>query len=134
MVPRINWKPSRRDLFKFGVTILVGFGIIGGILILAGKPTVGLAMWAVSGAVCVLAIVAPPAAKPLYWLWMGVALVMGTIMGRLVMTLIFFLVLTPVAAMLRWRGRDALALKKPSAATYWTDLPEIDRDSYDHLF
>ena len=46
---------------------------------------------------------------------------MGRIMGAVVLTLLFFLVLTPLALVLRLMKRDPLGLKpEPGLASYWT--------------
>jgi hypothetical protein len=46
---------------------------------------------------------------------------MGRIMGAVVLTLLFFLVLTPLAVVLRLMKRDPLGLKpEPGMASYWT--------------
>ena len=135
MVPRINWQPNRREMMRFGVTILLGFAVIGGIAALTGRVLLGTALWTGAGAVCVLSIVAPRAAKPAYWIWMGAALVMGTIASRIVLVMIFFGVLTPLAFFFRLVRRDALELKKPVSASYWkSHPPPPDPSSYDHIF
>jgi len=46
---------------------------------------------------------------------------MGRIRGAVVLTLLFFLVLTPLALVLRLMKRDPLGLKpEPGLASYWT--------------
>ena len=46
---------------------------------------------------------------------------MGRIMGAVVLTVLFFLVLTPLALVLRLMGRSPLVLKpEPGMASYWT--------------
>jgi len=61
----------------------------------------------------------------------------GSIMSRIVMMIIFYLVLTPVAFLFRLVGRDELKIKKPAnvLGSYWSDHPAItDKSYYDHLF
>ena len=46
----------------------------------------------------------------------------GQVMGRVLLTIFFLLVLTPLGLLLRLMGKDLLKLKRPAnAATYWTD-------------
>ncbi len=54
----------------------------------------------------------PKAFKPLAGLWFGLSHVMGQVVSKIVLTLIFFLVVTPIALIRRWTGADALQLKK----------------------
>ncbi len=136
MLGKINWKPTNKDLTKFGVVILIGFGLIGLVVFFKHKPSVAMGLWLGAALVCVLSAVLPAAVKPLYFIWMGFGMVMGAIMSRVILTIIFYLVLTPVALFFKLKGRDALNKRKHTdAATYWHEHPIIDdKDYYKHLF
>jgi hypothetical protein len=137
MIPKIKWSPSRKEMFQFGLVLIVGFGIIGALIYGRGRHSMALHIWEISGVIGILAIVIPIAARPFYWVWMGLALVLGTIMSRVVLFAIFFIVLTPVALFFKLIGRDALARKATARArdSYWLDHDEINEKSYyDHLF
>jgi hypothetical protein len=54
----------------------------------------------------------PKAFKPLAGLWFGLSHAMGQVVSKIVLTLIFFLVLTPIGLIRRLMGADALQLKK----------------------
>ena len=54
----------------------------------------------------------PALFKPLARLWFGFSHVLGTAMSKVMLTLVFFLVLTPIAFFRRISGKDALRLKK----------------------
>ena len=106
----------------------------GGLLWLRHHPTAAIRVWSISGAVGLLALALPRAAMPFYWLWMGLGFVIGSVMSRVVMAVIFYGILTPLGALFRLRRRDALRLKK-GGETYWVQHPKIDDPSYyDHLF
>ena len=136
MIPKINWRPNATELRKFGVVILIGFGLIGALLFWKGRVPTAYWIWAVSGAIGLIAIVLPPLSLPFYWIWMGFAFVMGQIMSRVLIALIFFGILTPIAIVMRMMGRDSLRRLKPSAnvASYWIEHPEIEKENYKHLF
>ena len=137
MTPKIKWSPTRRDIFRFGVVIIVGFGIIGGLLYKSGRESIALQLWGVSAAIGLLAMIVPVLALPFYWAWMSVAFVLGAIMSRVVLIVIFFVVLTPVSLFFKLIGRDALQRKAAARArdSYWSDHDEINEKSYyDHLF
>jgi len=131
----INWKPSHRELRKFGVTLLIGFGVIGGVLFWK-HPRAAFFVWAAAGAVGLLALVGPKASRPFYWVWMGAGFAVGSVVSRLVLLVIFYLVLTPVALVFKITGRDELRLKrKGGETTCWENHPKIDDLSYyEHLF
>jgi hypothetical protein len=54
----------------------------------------------------------PKAFKPLAALWFGLSHVMGQVVSKIVLTLIFFVVVTPIGLIRRLTGADALQLKK----------------------
>lgn len=54
----------------------------------------------------------PKAFRPLAGLWFGLSHVMGQVVSKVVLTLIFFLVVTPIGLIRRWIGADSLQLKK----------------------
>lgn len=58
-----------------------------------------------------------PAVK--VWLWLGH--IMGYINTRLILAVIFFVFITPVALFFRLTGRDMLKLKRVRAPSYWLE-------------
>ncbi len=136
MTPKINWQPSNTDIRKFGKTVLIGFLIIGALFFWRGRRPVAEIMVGVSAVVAVLSYAVPALAKPFYFVWMGFGFVMGSIMSRVILAIIFYAIISPVALVFRLIGRDELKRKKTSSATtYWEDHPKItDPEYYEHLF
>ena len=56
---------------------------------------------------------------PLNKLWFKFGLLLGQIISPIVMGIIFFLVVTPIAFIMRLLGKDVLSLKKKSDNSYW---------------
>jgi hypothetical protein len=54
----------------------------------------------------------PKAFKPLAGLWFGLSHLLGGVVSKVILTILFFLVVTPVGVIRRWSGADALQLKK----------------------
>jgi hypothetical protein len=52
-------------------------------------------------------------------LWFQLGSVLGSIFGPLVLSFIFFILITPVAVAMRLFGRDELRLKRIKRDTYW---------------
>ncbi len=135
MTPRINWKPNTKTLRQFGWTVFIGFGVIGALAFWKGHRPAAMGMWGGSAFVLTLALIAPVLVRPFYFIWMGFGLVMGSIMSRVMLTVIFYLVVTPVALFFKLIRRDELERKKTDRQTYWHDHPEIsDPKYYEHLF
>jgi multisubunit Na+/H+ antiporter MnhG subunit len=64
--------------------------------------------------------VLPRALKWVYIAWMSVAFVLGFVMAHVILTLLFFLMITPIGLIARVFGKDFLSLKLDrKAATYW---------------
>lgn len=75
---------------------------------------------AVAGAFALVAFAAPDLLRPLNKLWFRVGLVLNKIVSPIVMGIIFFLTVTPIALITRVRNGDPLKQKlDPDAETYW---------------
>ena len=54
----------------------------------------------------------PKAFKPLAGFWFGLSHLMGNVVSRIILTLLFFLLVTPIGLIRRWCKADSLQLKK----------------------
>ena len=62
-------------------------------------------------ALLVLNMIRPQLFRPAAWLWFGLSHLLGIVTSRVVLTVIFFLVVTPVGVVRRLLGVDNLKLK-----------------------
>lgn len=68
----------------------------------------------------VLGALAPTLLKEIYRVWMTLALVMGLVMSMVILTLFYYVVVTPVGLAARLAGKDFLSRRLlPDAKTYW---------------
>ena len=68
--------------------------------------------------------------SPLKVYWIKLGEILGKIIAPLVMSLVFFIILTPIGLILRIFGKDLLKLKKNKKNSYWLsrgDLKSMDR-------
>ena len=118
------------------------FGVSVGLVCIAAAALAGwrnrvvaAAVLAAVGAVLVTAgILRPAALRVANRIWWRFAQALGFVNSRILLTLFFFLVITPVGLVLRLFGRNPL---KPSGAgTTWSPYSARFRDPrhYDHLF
>lgn len=134
MSSKLNRRPGAAELRAFGASLLAGFGLIGSLLLWRGHETLARTVWAAAGSVGILALAWPRAARPFHRAWMGLARVLGAVVSKTALLLIFYGVVTPMAVFMRLRGRDALRLKK-GGESHWTEHPRItDPSDYEHLF
>jgi hypothetical protein len=112
-------KTGPRELRKFGLLVGGVFAAIGLVMWLRHKPHFP---WFLAPGLGLMAFgsVAPKALKPVYVAWMAMAFALGFVVSHVILTLFFFLVITPIGLVARLAGKDFLRLKSdPAAATYW---------------
>lgn len=73
---------------------------------------------------------------PLNAAWFSIGELLGKVVSPIVLGVIFFVLITPVAVVSRLLGRDELRLHRPQAATYWrsTAQSRIDPGSFKNQF
>lgn len=65
-----------------------------------------------SAIILLLSLIFPLVFYPFAYVWFGFAKILGFVSSQILLTLLFFLLLTPVALFRRWMGKDSLQLKK----------------------
>ena len=81
-------------------------------------------------------LISPTRLEPFNKAWFRFGEILGRIVNPLVMGVIFFIILTPLAVALRLAGRDILLIKRRNAMTYWIDRDPVGpaADSYKAQF
>lgn len=112
-------KTGPRDLRKFGLLAGGVFAALGILYLLRHKT--GYPWFLIPGVVLLaFGVVLPRALKYVYIAWMTLAIMLGFVMTHVILTLFFFLVITPLGLVARLLGKDFLNLKlDKQAATYW---------------
>ena len=105
---------------SFGLVFFVVLSLYG-LFPLLREPR-GVRLWAlIAGAVFLaLALVAPKLLAPLNAVWTKLGLLMGRVVNPIVMGLLFFFTITPMAILMRMAGKDGLRRRlDKKAASYW---------------
>jgi hypothetical protein len=63
-------------------------------------------------ALLILTMAWPGAFRPLAGLWFGLSHLLGNVVSKVILTALFFLLVTPVGVIRRWSKADSLQLKK----------------------
>jgi hypothetical protein len=114
-----NIKESKKDLRKFGLTVGIVLLAIASLLYWKGKENY-TAFGIIGGFLVVVSILFPIILRPLNKIWMTLAILMGWIMTRVILIVIFFIVLTPLGLIARLIGKDFLDLKiDKEKNSYW---------------
>lgn len=79
---------------------------------------------------------APKLLIPLNKLWFELGILLGNVTSPLVLGVLFFGLITPIALIMRLLNRDELMLKKSFAKSYWVDRlpPGPAPDSFERQF
>jgi len=120
MGPKLKENP--RDWWKFTAGLCVAGALVALLSHRRGAIS-GQRMWLLFGGLLLLLFVAllqPRLVRPIYWVGMTVAFYVGQVVGKVLLTIFFLLVLTPLGVILRLLGKDLLKLKQtPDAPSYW---------------
>ncbi|MBO6792580.1 MAG: hypothetical protein JJ895_01625 [Balneolaceae bacterium] len=65
-----------------------------------------------------LMLIIPPAGNWIVWGWYKLAVILSQIVNPIVLGLLYFLFITPIALMFRLFGNDPLDLKKPRGSVF----------------
>ena len=106
-----NIKEERKDLRKFGFTVGTVFLIISIILYATGK-TLFIYFGSAAVLLIILAVIYPEALKPVNKSWMILAIIMGWFMSRVILIILYYIILTPLALLLKITGKDFLKLNE----------------------
>ena len=114
---------------KFGFVVGGVFALLGGLLAFWRHRTGwGLALGIPGVALVLLAAAAPGLLAAPHRGWLAFARVLGRINAFVFLSIVFFLILTPLGVVLRLFGRDELRRRGASPASMWTPYPERNRD------
>jgi len=130
-------KSTKKDLRKFGLTIGIGLVVLSGILFLVHHRTNPLLLWQIPAVSIFLALVFPIVLWPFQKIWMGIAIILGFIMTRLILGILFYIILTPIGQIAKLFKTDFLSMKRdPEAKTYWNYREEKlkDNSTYDNQY
>jgi hypothetical protein len=116
----VNWNPSRRELRQFAL-IWIGFFALIGVYCWWGHDSLRAAsiVWAVAAA-GLLGYLRPGVFRPVYVLWMALALPIGWTISHLLLMIVYYLVMTPIGLLMRLFGYDPMERQfECSAKSYW---------------
>jgi hypothetical protein len=92
---------SKSELRKFGLTVGSAFAVFGAISWWRGHELPPRILWTLAGLLIVPGILAPSILGPVQRGWMAFAMVLGHINTRIILTALYYLVMTPVGLVMR---------------------------------
>ena len=132
----VNWRPDASELRRFAVAMLIGFAVLG--LLAAwragGIRTASLVLWGI-GVVLAVAAFLPGLGRVAYLAVYLPTSIIGYFVSHVIVALMFFLVITPLAIILRLMGKDLLQQQRQKEKTLWTPVRGVkSEDSYYRQF
>jgi len=101
--------------------VFAGLGILG--LLTSWPPLLAASFALASMLAGLISLARPSALLPLNRLWFRLGHWISLIISPLVLSVIFFGMITPLSILSRLRGRDELLLKRRPGKSYWLQRP-----------
>ena len=132
-----NIRSDKGVLRKFGVTMGVIFGLLGGLLLWRGRDSypyflILSFLFVVSGFFLRRLLI------PVYKGWVAFAIVIGWIMTRVILMVLFYMFFTPIGFFARSFGKDMLTRRfDQNRQSYWipkNKINEFDKINYENQY
>jgi len=119
---------------KFAFTLAAAFFVVTAVVWWRGHPTLMRVFAGLGGTFLVLGVVIPGRLGPVYRAWMGLARAISKVTTPIFLGVVYFLVVTPIAPLMKAIGKAPLRVDR-NAATYWvTRAPESRRSDLTRQF
>ena len=131
-----NIKSGKKELREFGI-------VVGGVLIVLAD----IAMWRGRGVyvyllaagipLAGLGLMLPASLKPFQKAWMALAIAIGFFASRIILTVLFYGVITPTGLLMKLLGKDPLDRRiSKEKSSYWQERAAVTRpgESYENQY
>jgi len=125
---------SAHELKKFGFTLAIALAALSALIFFfGGHPSRVLWTGLLALAFAVFALLFPRALSPVRVLWMGLAFILGYFMSRIILTLVFFFIISGIRIIMIILGKDILnkSLKK-QRKSYWIARETVAKSPKDY--
>jgi len=130
-----NIKINNNYLRKFGIFTGLILIIITGLFF--WKEDIYQILIFLSALLIILGFVAPNILRPVYWVWVIFGIILGWFVTRILLSIIFYLILTPIGLISRMFGKQFLMLKNSEKKkSYWNmkDPQSLEYKNYEKQF
>lgn len=115
----VRSEATHQKVRKFALTMTIVLAAIG-LYFLWKERAAGQYFLIGGGVLLVIGTISPSFLRPFYVAWMSLAVVMGFVMSRVVLSLVFYLVFSPVGIVTRILRKDLLKERiDPERRSYW---------------
>ena len=129
-------KTTRKETRNFGITIGLILLVISTILF--WKANTSYLIFIIIGLVLLgSGLTIPIILKPIYFIYMMFANILGWFMTRLILSFLFYIIITSIGLIARLFGRQFINLKRDNTkSTYWNDRSGVvfEKERYEKQF
>jgi hypothetical protein len=125
-----------KEIRNFGL-LFAALGVFAGAFMVWKENHNSWVAFSLAGIFLLTGLLLPRVLGPFYRVWMRFAALLAWVNTRVLLTVFFFVVLTPIALMMKLFGKDLLNQKvEKSAESYWVKRvgEPKERTRYEHLF
>ena len=127
-----NIKSGKSDLRKFGITMGIVLILLGGLFLWREKGYY-FYFFIIAAAFVVPGLAVPFVLKPIHAVWMTMSIILSWIMTRVILSVLFYLVVTPTRLLAKLLGKQFLDLKiDKNASSYWISKKELKLNKADY--
>jgi hypothetical protein len=109
---------QKKHFRKFGVVTSVPFLLLAGFLFYKGRPAAPYVL-APGALLAAFGLLWPSALGPVEKGWMWLAGKLQIVSTTIILSIAYYLLITPIGLFMRLRGRDQLELRRNSGDSYW---------------
>jgi hypothetical protein len=128
---------TRAELRKFGYLMAGALTAFGALSLFLGRRNASLFLFSGAGLFLLCGLAFPAALGRIYTAWMGLAHLLAWINTRVILSIFFYLVITPMSLGMKLARRDALKRRiDRSCPSYWSARGAMKpaKQSYEHLY
>jgi len=120
-------KNEQEQAQQFALMLPVVLGLLAALAWWRENPKASLGLLIAGPAICLVALVLPPVWLRVFRLWMKLGAALNFVMTRVILTIFYYLILTPFSLVMRLFGKAPLDLAwKDGKQTYWLDKEPVE--------
>lgn len=101
-----------------------------------GRMTVVAIFASIAGVLTLIGLFVPGAARAFHRFWMGIAAVLGYVNSRIILSLLYYGMFTPVGFLRRLFGHDPMKRRGSAQSSYWVtrEYTRQTQNQFERLF